>query len=477
MRPILSRRFLTVWSAGTIVETTTGLPVNAALSNADACSLKKPDLKELGKLLVPRMLPEFMPHAPLAPQAAFLLYDGREALYGGAAGGGKSDALLMAALQYVDVPGYAALILRNTFQQLTLNEGLMNRAAEWLGGTAAKWIADEKTWAFPTSGKLPATVTFGFLETEQDKYRYQGAAFQCICLDELTQFKKSQYLYMFSRLRRLKEMAVPVRMRASANPGGVGHEWVKERFIDNPKDRIFVPAKIDDNRYLDKNEYVQSLNELSPIERRQLLHGDWNARPDGTFFLAKWYENAVVYAADLPPIIRSVRIWDFGATAAGVTQKKKQGDPTVGLKAVRGKDKTVYIVDARRQWLGPKGVEDLVRRTALVDGIGTKIIIEQEGGASGAMVIDHYKRVVLPEFVVEGVSPRKSKGTRALASSAYTEAGLLKLLKGDWNEEYVDEHAAFTGDADEHDHDEYVDTTAYALDELTKGRQVVWELY
>ena len=117
-----------------------------------------------------------------------------EALYGGAAGGGKSDALLMAALQYVDVPGYAALLLRRTYADLALPGALMDRAAEWLSGTDAKWNGQEKSWSFPSG----ATTTFGYMATDADKYRYQSAEFQFIGWDELTQFPSDPYLYMLS---------------------------------------------------------------------------------------------------------------------------------------------------------------------------------------------------------------------------------------------------------------------------------------
>ncbi len=124
----------------------------------------------------------WIPHEPTPKQAEFLLLPDREAFYGGAAGGGKSDALLMAALQYVEVPNYAAILFRRTFADLALPGALMDRSQEWLSGTEARWNERDKTWTFPSG----ATISFGYLEHENHKYRYQSAEFQFIGFDELT---------------------------------------------------------------------------------------------------------------------------------------------------------------------------------------------------------------------------------------------------------------------------------------------------
>jgi hypothetical protein len=222
------------------------------------------------------------PHHPTDRQRAFLDLTCGEALYGGAAGGGKSDALLMAALQYADRPGYAALLLRKTFADLALPGALMDRADTWLRGTEAKWNAMEHTWTFPSG----ATLTFGYLETENSKYRYQSAEFQFVGFDELTQFSETQYTYLFSRLRRLTGSDTPIRMRAASNPGGVGHEWVKQRFISTQKsrDRVFIPAKLAENPHVDQAAYLASLQRLDEVTKAQLLDGNWDVTPAGSYF-------------------------------------------------------------------------------------------------------------------------------------------------------------------------------------------------
>lgn len=221
-------------------------------------------------------------HRPHPRQHAFLWLNCFEALYGGAAGGGKSDALLMAALQYVDQPHYSALLLRKTYADLSLPGALMDRAHQWLAGTDARWNDTEKTYRFPSG----ATLTFGYLQTSNDKYRYQGSEFQFVGFDEATQFDEADYLYLASRLRKTDGDTIPLRLRAASNPGGRGHEWVKRRFIGpdaKQHGRRFIPARLVDNPSLDQATYRASLDLLDPQTRAQLLNGDWDARQPGAW--------------------------------------------------------------------------------------------------------------------------------------------------------------------------------------------------
>ena len=208
---------------------------------------------------------------------AFLAATEQEVMYGGATGGGKSESLLMAALQWVDVPTYAAILFRRTFTDLSLPGALMDRSHEWLEGKA-RWHAQSARWTFESG----ATLTFGYIDSASDKYRYQSAEFQFIAFDELTQFREADYRFMFSRLRRAKSATVPLRMRSASNPGGAGHDWVKRRFVDPGEDGTrFIPATMYDNPNLDHESYRQWLLGLDPITRRQYLDGDWAAGEDG----------------------------------------------------------------------------------------------------------------------------------------------------------------------------------------------------
>ncbi len=396
----------------------------------------------------------YIPHYPTPKQAEFLLLPHREALYGGAAGGGKSEALLMAALQYVMVPGYSALLLRRTYTDLALPNALMDRAHQWLRKTDARWSEKEKTWYFPSG----ATLTFGYLEHENDKYRYQSAEFQFIGFDELTQFTETQYKYLFSRLRRLKGYNVPLRMRAASNPGGIGHEWVKQRFlVEGPKKgRAFVPATLKDNPYLDAEEYKKSLMELDPITRRQLLEGDWFALPQGNMFRREWFE--IVDSA--PAGIRKVRYWDLAATPE---KEGKDPDWTVGA-LVGEKDGIFYIIDIVRTRTTPRNVEALVRQTAELDGRDVEIWMEQEPGSSGVSIIDHYRRKVLKGFTFRGLKTTGSKVTRASPFSSQAEAGNVKLVRGPWIGDFLDELEQFP----QGPHDDQVDAVSGAFEVLSR---------
>ena len=138
----------------------------------------------------------YIPHVPHPPQQAFLLLNFlSEVFYGGAAGGGKSDAGLMAALQYADVPGYSALIIRRTYQDLALPGAIMDRASEWLAGTGARARDGGKRWEFPTPDpRRPATLQFGYAQSHKDVTRYQGAEFQFVFVDESERRKVSEFV-------------------------------------------------------------------------------------------------------------------------------------------------------------------------------------------------------------------------------------------------------------------------------------------
>lgn len=254
----------------------------------------------------------YCPHDPTPPQVAFYLLDELgvlEAMYGGAAGGGKSDALLTAALRYVDVPGYAALLMRRTYADLALPGAIMSRSKEWLMGSDARWSEVDFRWTFPSG----STLSFGYLRNFNDVYRYQSAEFQFIGFDELTQFTEPEYRYLFTRLRKPSGIDddaplanVPLRVRTASNPGGRGHKWVKRRLIDRELDpddeqdtlararrRVFIPAKLGDNPHVDQDSYVESLAHVDPFLRAQMLDGDWNAREPGDWV----YDQDAILAA------------------------------------------------------------------------------------------------------------------------------------------------------------------------------------
>ena len=404
----------------------------------------------------------WVPHCPTAHQTVGLLSDKHETLYGGAAGGGKSNWLLMAALQYADVPGYAALLLRRTFPMLSQSGGLIERSKEWLMGTPARWSEGKNRWTFPSG----ATLSFGHMQHETDKYQYQGGEFQFIGFDELTQFLESQYTYLFSRARRLKGSTLPVRIRTASNPGGVGHDWVKGRFLSSShNERAFIRARLSDNQFLDTAAYIKAMDGMHPFDKQQLIEGNWDARPPGCRFKREWFE--IVDAA--PANMRRVRRWDLAATEA-----KPGADPDWSVGTLMGRASDVFYVEDVVRFRGsPQTVDARVKQTADLDGRSVAVRIEQEPGSSGKIAIRHFRNL-LAGFDFRGVTSTGSKVVRSNPLASQAEASNVKLLRGEWVEEWLRELEMF---GPECAHDDQVDSADGAMDDLTQGGPSPSDLY
>ena len=387
------------------------------------------DYKDKALLALTVLANDYIPVEPFDRQIEFLTAKEREVFFGGAAGGGKSIALLMAALQFVKEPQYAALLLRRTYPELTQEGGLIDIAHQWLDDTDAVWSEQKKRWKFPSG----ATLQFGHMEHESDRERYQGSSFHFIGFDELTQFTETQYRFMFRSLRKDEGDWIPLRMRATGNPGGVGHEWVKERFIKG--DKRFIPSTWRENPYLNREEYERALNQLDWVTRRRLKYGDWDVNPQGGLFKREWFK----IHDTAPKMVRKVRFWDLAATP---TKEGADPDWTVGLLLGLDSDYDVWVLDVQRIRGTPMEVERLILQTAQLDGLETAIRIEQEGGASGKHVIDYYLRK-LAGYNFRGERAMTSKTERAKPVSAYAEAGKIHILNKPWTQTLLDELEAF----------------------------------
>ncbi|MGL6015818.1 MAG: phage terminase large subunit, partial [Selenomonadaceae bacterium] len=214
-------------------------------------------------------------------QAAFMARSEYEALYGGAAGGGKSDALVVEALRQVNIPWYKGLILRKTYPDLTelIEKSLRYYTQSYPG---ARYNDSKHFWQFPSGAK----IYFGAMQYTKDRTKYQGKAYDYIAFDELTHFTWDEYSYLFSR-NRPNGPGTHVYIRASANPGGIGHAWVKKYFVTPAKplstiwrrvvilfpdghkeerwsSRVYVPATVFDNRNIktDNTAIVKKQNRL-----------------------------------------------------------------------------------------------------------------------------------------------------------------------------------------------------------------------
>ena len=398
---------------------------------------------------------------PTAQQNKFLMLDCEDAYYGGAAGGGKSYALLLAYAQFADVPGYDGLIMRRTCAELDMSGALMDIADKlWGNYPGVKPREGGREYEFDTEpGQAPARLSFGYLETDKDKLRYQSAGYQYIAVDEVTTFIAPYFTFMFSRLRRAMGAWVPMRMRSASNPNGPGRLWVKQRYVDpiTREDRAFIPANIDDNDYLDKEPYKRSMaKNLGPIEAAQLLAGDWDIQASGKF-MRHWFKALMA----VPAQGRYVRYWDLAATAAA---PGKDPSWTAGV-LVSESGGQYFILDSIRVRLSPKGVEDLIIQTAIVDreryGYVT-IKMEQEPGSAGVNVITHYMVLLAGhEFKGDKVTGPRELRANALASQA--EAGNVFILAKQWNKDFLDEMEVFPGGG----HDDQVIAACGAFNELT----------
>ncbi len=239
---------------------------------------------------VNKYLRQYIEHVPTFPsptqRAGMLLNDRKHVLFGGAAGGGKSDWLMGSALEFADVEGYSAILFRRKFTDLSQADALIPRSHKWLRGTDAHWNGTERQWTFPSG----AILKFGYMDGGLDHENYQGAAYQFVGFDESGQLEPSQMQYMQTRTRRLLGSTVPIRFRYTANPGGKAHDWLVENFVlsTNP-DWVFIPSLARDNPGLDVQDYVTRLSAITdPVLRAQMLNGDWGAVDRSGLVCPEW---------------------------------------------------------------------------------------------------------------------------------------------------------------------------------------------
>lgn len=271
------------------------------------------------------------------PQTEFLASIEREVLYGGSAGGGKSYAMLADPLRYIMHPQFSGLLVRHTTEEL---RELVWKSQELYPKVIPniKWSERKMQWVAPSGGRL----WFSYLDREEDVLRYQGLAFSWIGFDELTQWSTPfAWNYLRSRLRTASP-DLPIFMRATTNPGGIGHQWVKKMFIDPspynrsfwatdietgenlsyPKGhskegqplfkRRFIPARLFDNPYLaESGEYETMLLSLPEHQRKQLLEGDWDVN-EGAAFSEFNRDIHVVDPFPIPKTWKRFRACDYG---------------------------------------------------------------------------------------------------------------------------------------------------------------------
>lgn len=453
------------------------------------------------------------------PQTAFLATPADIALYGGAAGGGKTWALLLEPVRHINNPNFGAVTFRRTSPQITNQGGMWDESAKIYPYLNAKPNQTHLRWTFESGSR----VRFAHMQYLDNRFDWQGSQITLIGFDELTHFEAVQFWYMLSRNRSM--CGVKPYVRATTNPdadswvaelvawwinqetgypipersGVLRYFFRHEEQLDwadhpeelyerhpeivtiardskrNPRELIrsftFIPAKLDDNLALKHNDpsYLANLLALPLVEQERLLGGNWKIQAAaGKVFNRGWFE--LVDAVPAGGI--SCRFWDFAATE----RKLKGDDPdyTAGVK-IRLVQGIWYVEDCIDVQVNPAEVERLLINTAHQDteqarlaGARYRVRWELEPGASSRMNAKRLTRD-LAGLNAKAVPPSGDKLERAKALSAQAYAGNVKLLKGPWNERWLT-HMHHQPDWD---HDDIMDASSGAFNELTRPEVTV----
>jgi predicted phage terminase large subunit-like protein len=448
-------------------------------------------------------------------QEKFLATSADIAIYGGAAGAGKTWAALLEPLRHVVTnTEFNCVIFRRNMPQVKNPGGLWDESMKLYPLTSAKPIATISEWQWPEGGKLK----FAHLDHESTKLDWQGSQIPLIIFDELTHFSETQFFYLLSRNRSM--CGVRPYIRATCNPDA--DSWVarllawwidkdgfpipersgvirwfirindaliwgdsREELIEKygvpglsadddlqvkPKSFTFVPGKLSDNQALMKADpgYLANLKSLPLVEQARLLGGNWKIRAAaGLFFKREWVEIVDWVPANLD----IVRAWDLAAT-----EKVDTNDPdfTAGVKM--GRDRVTgltYVIHATQAQVSPLGVEQKIAAIAEGDGVGIRIRMPQDPAQAGKSQKSNFSRQVLPNYNVIFKTVKGDKVQRFGPFSAQCQAGNVKVLRGHWNEEYFSTLEAFPSEA----HDDYADASSDAYSELVEGQTGLHDYY
>jgi predicted phage terminase large subunit-like protein len=432
------------------------------------------------------------------PQMDFLASKADIAIYGGAAGGGKTWALLIEPVRHIANGQFGAVFFRRTLVQVRHEGGLWDESVKLYLGAGGVPKEHGLEWRFPSG----ASISFAHLEHDKTVFDWQGSQIPLICFDELTHFSSKQFWYMVSRNRSM--CGVRPYIRATCNPdadswvaefiawwidpdtgfaiperAGVLRWFVRdgEAFIwanqpdalagytmsDEegrvvpipPKSVTFIPARLTDNKALmaANPDYQANLLALPPVERERLLSGNWKIRPAaGLLFKREWCE--VVDA--LPADLKIIRGWDLAATP-----KTAENDPewTAGTKIGHSSSTGYYyVIDHKRLRDTAAKVEELVRHTASADGRSVTIALPEDPGQAGKSQV-HYLTQKLAGYPIQWGRVSGDKEVRFRPFSAQAQVGNVKVLRNAWNDAWWGALEAFPGGA----HDDDVDSTSEAF--------------
>ena len=398
-------------------------------------------------------------------------------IFGGQAGGGKSYSLLMEPIKYVHMTGFPAVIFRRTFTQIKSAGGLWEDSEELYPLLGGQPVETKLLWTF-SSG---ASIKFAHMQHEKDRKQWDGAQIAFIGFDQLESFTEKQFTYLMSRNRSM--CGVMPHIRATCNPApdhwlrdwldwwigddgfpiysrsgilryfvnvnGV-REWADtaEELIEQfgkdvkPRSFTFIPSRVTDNRILMKQnpEYLATLEGLPPAERARLRDGNWDVTETaGEFFEKSWF--TIVDAAR--PSVREIRYWDRAGTEAE-QETKGRISWTAGVKLRKCDDGTYCVMDVERFRKNPPQVKESIRNIATQDTRRIEVGIEQDPGQAGKAEAQDQVRN-LEGFTVEINTVHESKATRAKPVSSQAKVGNIKILRGAWNKDFLNELYNFDG--------------------------------
>lgn len=444
------------------------------------------------------------------PQERFLACGDDIALYGGAAGGGKTAAVIMEPLRWVSHPGFRAVFFRRTYPQITEGGGPWDQAAKLyppLGGKERRM-----EWVFPSG----ARVMFRHMQREADRYKYDGASYPVILFDELAHFTSKQFWFLQARNRT----TLPIRpyTRMTSNPTDPDHWLYKELvawwigpdgfpdptragvarwFVRDDDDELiwadspdelepiasklgrwpqsfsFHPAKVTDNPVLMQSDpgYLAKLQGLQRIERERLLSGNWHVRPvAGSYFRRDWFR--VIPDLAVPDLRAVVRYWDRAASVP--TENNPDPDRTAGVLMGLTLDGDVVVIHSYTIQASPGEVLEKIRELAEADlrrfGERYSVGLEVDPGAAGKSERLYLARA-LAGLPIRWARPQASKERRAGPYSAAVEAGQVMVVKGPWLDAYLRELEEFP----EGRYDDQVDASSGAFHLLTSAG-AEWEV-
>ena len=430
------------------------------------------------------------------PQEDFLSTSADIAIYGGAAGGGKTFGLLLEAMRHSYVPGYMGVIFRQTYGDITNPGSLWDVSQELYPLAGAVPKASNLSWTFENDTR----VEFHHFGHAKYKANWQGSQVPFIGWDELTHFSEDIFFYMLSRNR--STCGVKPYVRATCNPDpdswvkGFIQWWIDEEtgyyipervgiiryflrvsgeitWFDSlqeiaedqrefAKSVTFIPAKLSDNPALTNADpaYLANLMALPHHQREALLSGNWNVRlAAGDFFKRSFFE----IIEEAPTVGIRVRSWDRAATE--VSASSPDPDWTVGTLLRLTPDGTWYVEDVIRKRLRPLGVRKLMRNTASHDGPSTIVVIEEDPGQAGKADSDILIRY-LAGYSVKTIRPSDKKAVRAQPVSAQCEHGNVKVVRGKWNRTWFNELEAFPDPLGKV-HDDQVDSLSAGFNHIS----------